>query len=151
VHHIIKLHSWLCITSCTAALLPSLLCSTQVCIEVEVGGRLLRYELLQLCPSLLDLLHCCSPATFLSVRRSAAGIEVEVGGRLLRYELLAVLEFSSDRKRMSVVVRSPQGGLQLISKGADNVMLARLAGEGSCVLVAFCGRCMAMHAGTAGR
>jgi magnesium-transporting ATPase (P-type) len=53
---------------------------------------------------------------------------VEVGGRLLRYELLAVLEFSSDRKRMSVVVRGPQGRLQLISKGADNVMLARLAG-----------------------
>jgi magnesium-transporting ATPase (P-type) len=54
---------------------------------------------------------------------------VEVGGRLLRYELLAVLEFSSERKRMSVVVRCPQRRLQLISKGADNVMLARLAGR----------------------
>ncbi|KAF6252040.1 hypothetical protein COO60DRAFT_1463913 [Scenedesmus sp. NREL 46B-D3] len=70
--------------------------------------------------------HICSH--LLAPCRSAAGIEVEAGGRLLRYELLAVLEFSSDRKRMSVVVRCPQGHLQLISKGADNVMLARLAG-----------------------
>ncbi|WIA18543.1 hypothetical protein OEZ85_009989 [Tetradesmus obliquus] len=62
--------------------------------------------------------------------RSAAGIEVEVQGQLVRYELLAVLEFSSDRKRMSVVVRCPAGQLRLISKGADNVMLARLAGAG---------------------
>jgi phospholipid-translocating ATPase len=40
-----------------------------------------------------------------------------------------MLEFSSERKRMSVVVRRAGGRLQLISKGADNVMLARLAGE----------------------
>lgn len=66
--------------------------------------------------------------------RSAAGIEVEVNGQLHRLELLAVLEFSSDRKRMSVVVRqhdegSGSGGrLRLLGKGADNVMLERLRG-----------------------
>jgi magnesium-transporting ATPase (P-type) len=97
-------------------------------MEVEVERQLLRIDLPQLSLSLYQslLLPCQS---FVQCR-SAAGIEVEVGGRLLRYELLAVLEFSSDRKRMSVVVRGPQGQLQLISKGADNVMLARLAGEG---------------------
>jgi phospholipid-translocating ATPase len=67
-----------------------------------------------------------------------------VRGALQRLELLAVLEFSSDRKRMSVVVRqhdsdgndSGDGGsgqhggrLRLICKGADNVMLERLKGE----------------------
>ena len=71
-------------------------------------------------------------------QRSAAGIELEVNGALQRLELLAVLEFSSDRKRMSVVVRqhelSTHGGegagrLRLLSKGADNVMLERLAGK----------------------
>lgn len=62
--------------------------------------------------------------------RSAAGIEVEVNGQLRRVELLAVLEFSSDRKRMSVVVRHADGQVQLITKGADNVMLERLDGAG---------------------
>jgi magnesium-transporting ATPase (P-type) len=63
-----------------------------------------------------------------------------------RYELLSVLEFSSDRKRMSVIVRGPsrkqgpggdgaggagggEGDVLLICKGADNVVLERLAGE----------------------
>jgi magnesium-transporting ATPase (P-type) len=68
-------------------------------------------------------------------RRSAAGIEIEVGGDLQRLELLAVLEFSSDRKRMSVVVRQHDAGsgssgrLRLLCKGADNVMLERLRGR----------------------
>jgi phospholipid-translocating ATPase len=59
---------------------------------------------------------------------------VEVNGALHRLELLAVLEFSSDRKRMSVVVRQHDddgggsGRLRLLCKGADNVMLERLQG-----------------------
>lgn len=61
---------------------------------------------------------------------SAAGVEVEVCGQLQRYEVLAVLEFSSERKRMSVVVRRPCGSLTLFCKGADTVMLERLAGAG---------------------
>jgi phospholipid-transporting ATPase len=39
---------------------------------------------------------------------------------------LAVLEFSSDRKRMSLIARAPNGKIYLYSKGADNIMLARL-------------------------
>jgi len=34
------------------------------------------------------------------------------------YEILNVLDFSSDRKRMSVVVRGPNGQLKLFTKGA---------------------------------
>lgn len=52
-----------------------------------------------------------------------------MNGQLHRYELLAVLEFSSDRKRMSVIVKDANGHIQLITKGADNVMIARLAGS----------------------
>jgi magnesium-transporting ATPase (P-type) len=43
------------------------------------------------------------------------------------YEWLAELAFTSDRKRMSVVVRDADNVLWLYSKGADNVMLPRLA------------------------
>ncbi|KAL1187729.1 putative phospholipid-transporting ATPase 8 [Cardamine amara subsp. amara] len=46
------------------------------------------------------------------------------------YELLHVLEFSSSRKRMSVIVRNPENRLLLLSKGADSVMFERLAKHG---------------------
>ncbi|KAL6765132.1 hypothetical protein V8C86DRAFT_2461703 [Haematococcus lacustris] len=47
-------------------------------------------------------------------------------GRPLRVGLLNVLEFSSDRKRMSVVIRAPNGRLVAFVKGADSAMLPLL-------------------------
>ncbi|KAL1373119.1 hypothetical protein HN51_003131 [Arachis hypogaea] len=53
------------------------------------------------------------------------------GQRIERsYKLLNVLEFSSARKRMSVIVRDEEGKLLLLSKGADSVMFERLARNG---------------------
>uniref|UniRef100_A0A8C5H0A6 Phospholipid-transporting ATPase n=1 Tax=Gouania willdenowi TaxID=441366 RepID=A0A8C5H0A6_GOUWI len=43
-----------------------------------------------------------------------------------QYELLAVLDFTSKRRRMSVLVREPEGGVKLFCKGADIVILERL-------------------------
>ncbi|KAJ8785656.1 hypothetical protein J1605_007253 [Eschrichtius robustus] len=43
------------------------------------------------------------------------------------FGILNVLEFSSDRKRMSVIVRTPSGQLRLYCKGADNVIFERLS------------------------
>uniref|UniRef100_A0AAV2KYX8 Phospholipid-transporting ATPase n=1 Tax=Knipowitschia caucasica TaxID=637954 RepID=A0AAV2KYX8_KNICA len=43
-----------------------------------------------------------------------------------QYKLLALLDFTSKRRRMSVLVREPEGGLKLYSKGADIVILERL-------------------------
>ncbi|KAK4781401.1 hypothetical protein SAY86_015503 [Trapa natans] len=43
------------------------------------------------------------------------------------YKLLNVLEFSSTRKRMSVIVRNDEGKLLLLTKGADSVMFVRLS------------------------
>uniref|UniRef100_A0A671T9L1 Phospholipid-transporting ATPase n=1 Tax=Sinocyclocheilus anshuiensis TaxID=1608454 RepID=A0A671T9L1_9TELE len=42
------------------------------------------------------------------------------------YELLAVLDFNNVRKRMSVIVRSPEGKLTLYCKGADTIIYERL-------------------------
>lgn len=44
-----------------------------------------------------------------------------------QWTLLHVLGFSSDRKRQSVVVRDPRGRLLLYCKGADSVVMPRLA------------------------
>uniref|UniRef100_A0A672NBC4 Phospholipid-transporting ATPase n=1 Tax=Sinocyclocheilus grahami TaxID=75366 RepID=A0A672NBC4_SINGR len=42
------------------------------------------------------------------------------------YELLAVLDFNNVRKRMSVIVRNPEGKLTLYCKGADTIIFERL-------------------------
>ncbi|XP_017095903.2 phospholipid-transporting ATPase IF isoform X1 [Drosophila bipectinata] len=43
----------------------------------------------------------------------------------LRFERLHVLEFSSERKRMSIIVRDEAGTIWLYSKGAENVIFPR--------------------------
>uniref|UniRef100_M4D7K9 Phospholipid-transporting ATPase n=1 Tax=Brassica campestris TaxID=3711 RepID=M4D7K9_BRACM len=65
--------------------------------------------------------------TTVSVRE----LDVATGGRVERmYKVLNVLEFSSARKRMSVIVRDEDGKLLLLCKGADSVMFERLSGNG---------------------
>ncbi|KAH7057697.1 hypothetical protein BKA57DRAFT_387828 [Linnemannia elongata] len=52
-------------------------------------------------------------------------VTVEIFGIVTEtYTVLKVLEFTSDRKCMSVIIDTPQG-IQLFCKGADNVILAR--------------------------
>ena len=43
------------------------------------------------------------------------------------FTVLAINEFDSTRKRMSVLVRFPDGSVYLIAKGADSVILPELA------------------------
>ncbi|XP_066491691.1 phospholipid-transporting ATPase IK [Tiliqua scincoides] len=45
------------------------------------------------------------------------------------YKVLALLDFNSVRKRMSVLVRDPEGCIRLYTKGADTVILERLHRE----------------------
>ncbi|AWP11111.1 putative phospholipid-transporting ATPase IC [Scophthalmus maximus] len=53
-------------------------------------------------------------------------ISVSELGVTRQYQLLALLDFTSKRRRMSVLVREPEGGLKLYCKGADIVILERL-------------------------
>uniref|UniRef100_A0A8C0FMV4 Phospholipid-transporting ATPase n=1 Tax=Bubo bubo TaxID=30461 RepID=A0A8C0FMV4_BUBBB len=46
---------------------------------------------------------------------------VEMGETKI-YKLLAILDFNNVRKRMSVIVRSPEGDLTLYCKGADTIL-----------------------------
>lgn len=45
--------------------------------------------------------------------------------QIVQYEVLAVNQFSSLRKRMSCVVRTPSGSIELLCKGADNIIRER--------------------------
>jgi magnesium-transporting ATPase (P-type) len=44
------------------------------------------------------------------------------------HRVLAVIEFNSNRKRMSVVVEDADGRRMLLTKGADTTMFPRLEG-----------------------
>lgn len=45
-------------------------------------------------------------------------------------QVLHILGFTSNRKRMSVIVRTPESSIKLICKGADTVMLPKLVRGG---------------------
>ena len=53
-------------------------------------------------------------------------IVVEVGDKDQKYKLLNVIEFNSTRKRMTVIVRSQDGKIRVMCKGADSIILPRL-------------------------
>ncbi|KAG7517676.1 phospholipid-transporting ATPase IA isoform X2 [Solea senegalensis] len=59
--------------------------------------------------------------------RTPDSVIVELLGTEEKYELLHVLEFTSARKRMSVIMRTPSGKIRLYCKGADTVIYDRLA------------------------
>ncbi|XP_029021387.1 probable phospholipid-transporting ATPase IA isoform X3 [Betta splendens] len=59
--------------------------------------------------------------------RTPDSVIVESLGKEEQYELLHVLEFTSARKRMSVIMRTPSGKIRLYCKGADTVIYDRLA------------------------
>ncbi|KAA1470665.1 calcium transporting ATPase [Dentipellis sp. KUC8613] len=59
--------------------------------------------------------------------RKPKSVFVNILGVSQEFEILNVLEFNSTRKRMSTVVRGPDGKIKLYCKGADNVILERLS------------------------
>lgn len=62
--------------------------------------------------------------------RTPNTVEINALGKRERYEILNVLEFTSARKRMSVIVRNSKGEIKLYCKGADTVIYERLAANG---------------------
>uniref|UniRef100_A0A8C3KJK4 Phospholipid-transporting ATPase n=1 Tax=Calidris pygmaea TaxID=425635 RepID=A0A8C3KJK4_9CHAR len=54
--------------------------------------------------------------------RTPETITVVEMGETKVYELLSILDFNNVRKRMSVIVRSPEGDLTLYCKGADTIL-----------------------------
>ncbi|KAJ6775740.1 putative PHOSPHOLIPID-TRANSPORTING ATPASE [Salix koriyanagi] len=58
-------------------------------------------------------------------------LDPETGKKVTRvYQILEILEFSSHRKMMSVIVRTMENQILLLCKGADSEILERLSDEG---------------------
>ncbi|XP_048732030.2 phospholipid-transporting ATPase ID-like isoform X2 [Ostrea edulis] len=67
---------------------------------------------------------------FVFKSRTPNTITIDVNGKEEVFDLLCILDFNNVRKRMSVIVRK-NGKIQLLCKGADNVIFERL--DESCV------------------
>ncbi|KAI0452434.1 phospholipid-translocating P-type ATPase [Xylaria acuta] len=82
-------------------------------------------------PDEVALVQAAQDLGYLLIDRPAQSIKLRVPGQsgegvVETYEILKVIEFSSSRKRMSIVVRMPDGRICVICKGADNVIMSRL-------------------------
>jgi hypothetical protein len=59
--------------------------------------------------------------------RKPKSVFVNIQGQTQQFDILNVCEFNSTRKRMSTVVRMPNGKIKVYCKGADTVILERLS------------------------
>ncbi|NXK55777.1 AT8B3 ATPase, partial [Chauna torquata] len=101
------------------------LCHT---VMVEERGDHLVYQAAS--PDEEALVLAARDLGYVFLSRTQDTITISELGVKRTYEVLAMLDFNSDRKRMSVLVRDPQGAIRLYTKGADTVILERLRSRG---------------------
>ncbi|KAJ8330941.1 phospholipid transporting ATPase [Batrachochytrium dendrobatidis] len=78
-------------------------------------------------PDEAALVSAAKDTGFACLRRVDNEVEIDVLGISRKYTILNIIEFNSDRKRMSVLVRRPEGEIILMCKGADSMIYERLS------------------------
>ena len=68
-------------------------------------------------PDEVALVECARTLGFEFLRRTATHTIMNILGEEVQYETLEVMEFSSERQRMSVIVRAPDGTIKICCKG----------------------------------
>eukprot|EP00127_Corallochytrium_limacisporum_P005603 Clim_evm2s209 gene=Clim_evmTU2s209 len=99
------------------------LCHTVLAQEKENGE--LQYQASS--PDEAALVDAARNFGYKFINRNQEIMKLDVKGKIVEYIPLNLIEFNSDRKRMSVIVRNPEGQVELITKGADSVVLARMS------------------------
>ncbi|KAI1308050.1 hypothetical protein F5Y03DRAFT_350954 [Xylaria venustula] len=102
------------------------LCHT--CLPEMKDGQL---EYQSSSPDELALVQAARELGYLVTHRSSQSVTLRVSTnsgkeQVDTYQILDVIEFSSKRKRMSILVRYPDGRICLICKGADSAIMPRL-------------------------
>ncbi|VDO05952.1 unnamed protein product [Rodentolepis nana] len=80
-------------------------------------------------PPLLDeraLVMAAKSLGYVFCEREPDSVTIRVKGEKHQFKLLNIIEFTSDRKRMSVIVEDEEGKLFLMVKGADTAIYERL-------------------------
>jgi phospholipid-translocating ATPase len=109
-------------------------CHTVLADKPEPGQQPYLLEYKAESPDESALVGTARDVGFPFIGKSRERIDIEVMGKPESYVLLKVLGFNSTRKRMSVIVRNPQGQIELYCKGADSVIYERLAEDHDTVL-----------------
>ena len=78
-------------------------------------------------PDEAALVSAARDCGFTVIGRSGDDLVINVMGEERTYTVLNLLEFNSSRKRMSAIVRMPDGSIRLFCKGADSIIYSRLA------------------------
>jgi phospholipid-translocating ATPase len=108
-------------------LLSLALCHT--CLpEVQENGET---HFMASSPDELALVQAAQDMGFLLINRDVHTITLRMPGAngesvSETYEILDVIEFSSKRKRMSIILRFPDGRICIVCKGADSIVMQRL-------------------------
>jgi phospholipid-transporting ATPase len=76
-------------------------------------------------PDEVALVRAASRNGYVLRARGSQQMTVSLRGQLMELDILAELEFTAERKRMSIIVRLPDRRTVLISKGADASMIPR--------------------------
>lgn len=103
------------------------ICHSVLAEKPEQGTRPYHVEYKAESPDEAALVAAARDIGFPFVGKTNNSVDIEVMGVLESYKPLKVLEFNSTRKRMSVIVRNPEGQIVLYTKGADSVIYERLA------------------------
>jgi phospholipid-translocating ATPase len=110
--------------ACTEFMLALALCHTV--ISERTPGDPPSIEFKAQSPDEAALVATARDCGFTMLGRSDDKIIVNVLGEERRYTILSTLEFNSSRKRMSSIVRMPDGSIKLFCKGADSMIYSRL-------------------------
>ncbi|KNC78142.1 hypothetical protein SARC_09412, partial [Sphaeroforma arctica JP610] len=92
--------------------------------EAYVRGQLPAYNAQS--PDESALVQAAMNFGYVFRKRTRDELVIQVNGKFERYKLLALLDFTSDRKRMTIVVEWSDGSIRALSKGADSIMFARI-------------------------
>ncbi|KAL4383278.1 hypothetical protein GQ457_15G002870 [Hibiscus cannabinus] len=96
------------------------ICNTVIPIKSKTGAILYKAQ----SQDEDALVNAAAQLHMVYVNKNANILEIRCNGSVIKYEVLETLEFTSDRKRMSVVVKDCQNGkIVLLSKGADEAIL----------------------------
>lgn len=73
-------------------------------------------------PDELAMVNVAAELAYKFSKRSSGTITIEIRGEPFTIEVFAVIEFTSARKRMSIVTRLPDDNYYLFCKGADSII-----------------------------
>ena len=101
------------------------LCHSVFTKETESGAQIL-YQASS--PDEMSLVSAARYFKYIFLKREIGNeIILQINNINKSFEVTHVLEYTSDRKRMSIIVKSPDGKIYLFSKGADIVMKERIS------------------------